>query len=177
MPKNDPKLKTKYENDDPDFHPDISIPSSSSSSQPILTRNQKEKSKVQQLQNIVISDDESEENELTKSLNLSLQEKEMSLTPEQISQIVQSVITAQQSTISSPKVMPEKLNDTNYVDWCRKMKNALKLNRIWIDPSLDPATLSLADKAKNERAALYMSCFLDEKHSSLLNIANVQITK
>ena len=81
-------MNTKYENVDPDFSPDISIPSSSSHSQPVLTRNQREKSKInvsddrnkaiQLLQNIVISDEESEEeNELTKTLNLSLQEINM----------------------------------------------------------------------------------------------------
>ena len=179
MSKRDPKFNTKYENVDPDFVPDTSIQSSSSSSQAILTRSQK-LSKIiatndlnKSIQNIVISDDESdEENDLTTSIYSSLQQLKMSLTQEQINQIVQAVITAQQTTVSNPKVMPEKLNDKNYVDWSKKMKNALKLNQIWVDPSRDPAALNPADKTKNERAALYMSCFLDEKHSSFINDNN-----
>ena len=52
----------------------------------------------------------------------------MSLTSEQITVIVQAVITAQQASThqSNPKVTPDKLSDKNYVDWTRKMKNAMK---------------------------------------------------
>lgn len=196
MSKKLPKLNTKYEDHDPDFQPETDL-SLSSISQPLLTRSKPPELKISEKEsaqahssnlnktNRTISiSSSSEEEELSSSFSklftepnvesLQINSAEMSLTAAQLNEIVQAVIAAQQasSAPSKPKVIPEKLTDSNYTDWSKKMKNALKLNDLWIDPSRNPNTLNEAEKQTNERAALYMACFLDDKHSSFINDSN-----
>lgn len=178
-PKKIPNFKTKYE-EDPDYNPGSQI--QSTSRQPKLRRS-KSFSEISSLDSPhadeSISRFQGHTNTLKTSSQLSLQEKsqlsEMVLDTATVNQIVQAVITAQQAAannISNPKVIPEKLNDKNYFDWTKKMKIALKLNNLWLEPTTNPATLNESATIKNERAALYLGSYLDEKHSSFINDSN-----
>ena len=60
----------------------------------------------------------------------------------------------------------------NYVDWAKKMKYALMLNKLWVDPTEHPAQLSIENKDKNSRAVLFMACYLDDQNASFINDSN-----
>jgi len=71
--------------------------------------------------------------------------------------------------ISTPKVEIPKLSTRKYVDWALKMECALKMYDLWIDPNSNIDTLSESAKAKNEKAALFLACHLDEFNAPFIN--------
>lgn len=91
-----------------------------------------------------------------------------------IRQVVQTILSAQNDTnrTNVPKVDLQKLTMHNYVDWAKKMKYALKLNKLWVDTTLDPRNLQGEDLINNERAVLFMACYLDNQKASFVNDAN-----
>ena len=93
-----------------------------------------------------------------------------------IARIVRAVLSTQNSSNHQrshpPKVDVPKLNMKNYDDWEKKMKSALKLHDLWVDPNSNPDELSETDKSKNEKAALYMSIHLDEHNAAFVNDTN-----
>lgn len=58
---------------------------------------------------------------------------------------------------------------SNYVDWARKMRCALKLYKIWVEPTQTPAELQGEDVAKNEKAFSFMASYLDAQNSAFFN--------
>lgn len=99
--------------------------------------------------------------------------QKMSEQQQLINDIVKALLLAQSTTKSTtPKVDIPKLSMSNYVDWSKKMKYALLLHQLWINPTLKPADLNATDKMKNEKAVLFMACYLDEKNAPLINESN-----
>lgn len=210
MPRRDPKLATKYENDDPDY----SGPSSSSQASARPQR-QKKGGLLENLTNLFSSSPKSDNSEspdvitsaqslvssqkVETSANHSPQveetinsleigdifpfdssifsnsqvEKPTEMDEEAIRQIVQAVVATQSEIKSSvPKIDLQKLNMSNYVDWAKKMKYALQLHQLWVDPETIPNQLSRDDKKKNEKAILFMACYLDDQNASFVNHTN-----
>lgn len=92
-----------------------------------------------------------------------------------ITRIVQAVISAQPPTSRSPtppKVDIPKLTMKNYVDWSKKMRYALMLHQLWVDPSKDTATLTADETTINKKAVLFLACYLDDQNSALVNQSN-----
>ena len=91
-----------------------------------------------------------------------------------IRQIIQTILSTQHETIktSVPKVDLQKLSMKNYVDWSKKMKYALKLNKLWVEPTQLPRELREEDVTRNEKAVLFMACYLDDQNASLINESN-----
>jgi hypothetical protein len=104
---------------------------------------------------------------------------DMSLTEEQIKQLiklqVQSGIDAYVATNTqnaqtkiepSPKVpnVPQ-LNMSNYQDWAKKMRAAMKLNHLWIEPTITPDTYSETQKATSKNAVQFIVMNLDQSNS------------
>jgi hypothetical protein len=94
-----------------------------------------------------------------------------------ILRIVQSVLIAQAQSqndakTSAPKVDLQKLTMKNYPDWARKMKYALKLNKLWVEPTTKPEDLRGNDLIINERAVLFMACYLDDQNAAFINEKN-----
>jgi hypothetical protein len=241
MSERDPKLDTKYENDDPDF---TSSGQSSSSSQPQRvqpTRKVKKSSFLDSVSSlfggitsseISESDDENEiesqsesasnphhngelnspnspHKEHKESNSCHNNEIDLTLTPHKdhstnqipfnipqiiinpnveptaiamtltqedqaaINQMIQtSLATANATKSSVPKVDLEKLTMTNYVDWAKKMRCTLKLNKLWIEPTKIPTALSPEEATTSEKAVLFMTCYLDEQNSMFVTTEN-----
>lgn len=218
MSKKDPKLDTKYENDDPDFNPGTSSSSSlESRAQPSRNARKPSVSDKNEIDIQTLSD-KSEIQKSSKTLKIPSHTDEISssdsvlshqsetnlqitseqfikeyhvssspsqfssketmapptIDPEMIRQIIQTVLSTQQETTKSviPKVDLQKLTMRNYVDWAKKMKYALKLNKLWVEPTLLPSALQGEEINKNEKAVLFMACYLDDQNSSLINDSN-----
>lgn len=197
MPKPDPKLKTRYETTDPDYDPgsaDVSseqsrlqpgrktktISVSDNSETPeksiILNPNSPHQEEIVTIDLINSPDDSS--NNFTKPniLFSQAQKTPIKMDAEQIRQIIATVLATQTESekVRSivPKVDLQKLTMTNYVDWAKKMKYALMLNKLWVDPTENPAQLSIENKDKNSRAILFMACYLDDQNASFINDSN-----
>jgi Reverse transcriptase (RNA-dependent DNA polymerase)/gag-polypeptide of LTR copia-type/Integrase core domain len=103
-------------------------------------------------------------------------ENKKGITPAEIKNIVKSIIEAQSESaapkISTPKVEIPKLTVSNYADWSKKMMYSLKLHNLWVDPTKDATTFTGSNKAINEKAALYMACYLDDANAALINDTN-----
>lgn len=108
-------------------------------------------------------------------INLSL-DRTSSMDEATITRIVQSAIAAAQGATARdpppPKVDIPKLTMSNYVDWSKKLRYALMLHQLWVDPTKDPATLEADDKAKSSKAVLFLACYLDNQNAVLVNESN-----
>lgn len=177
MSRKPPNLATNYENNDPDHQ------SASSSLQNLETRNQPDrKAKRPQLdkQNSFvhsISDDDDTQYEiLTNTTSIHSQMAPPTVDNEaaeklRIQQIVSEMMKSHPRQ-SPPKVDIPKLSMKNYVDWSKKMRYALQLNNLWVDPTLSPTTLTGDDEYNNKKAALFMAIHLDDQNSGLVNEQN-----
>lgn len=97
----------------------------------------------------------------------------MSEEEKKILEIVQSVLANQtELTRTAPKIDLQKLTMSNYVDWSKKMKYALMLNNLWVDPNVLPGSLQGPDVKKNQQAVLFMACYLDEQNAAFINGKN-----
>ena len=199
MSKRDPKLSTKYEHDDPDYE---SASSSSTSEHQSPRKTRQTSTSTQNIQKSlpphkveIISKDElvpphRDETNLSHQIKNSQSQIQphssqfqpspqtftMSAaeTEQMIHRVVQALLSAQNDTnkTSVPKIDLQKLTMKNYVDWANKMKYALKLNRLWVDPNQNPNQLQGEELIKNERAVLFMACYLDDQNSSFINDTN-----
>jgi transposase InsO family protein len=93
-------------------------------------------------------------------------------------EIVTAIVTQVMKSLgenktSDPKSMPvDKLTMSNYSDWKKKMKYALTMSNLWLNPSLDVGTLTEQQKVINAKACLFMALHLDEQNSAFVNEKN-----
>lgn len=102
--------------------------------------------------------------------------KKFETSEEDIARIVRGILAGGGGHNEPKRVVPKldlmRLNMHNYVDWAKKMKCALKLNKMWLDPKKDPATLSQEELQKNEDALLYMAVYLDDQNAHFITQKN-----
>jgi hypothetical protein len=166
MPKK-PSTASKYEKNDPNFV--------SSSSQRNLPLSQiQTRSAISRIQ--MIDDDESN---FLNQTHLFLPEdsnsSKMSITKEDVKNIVQEVLQAvinNQPKSNSPRPSPAVLTMKNYSFWWKSMKAAMRLQGLWLDPSRNVATLSEKEKVTNEMAAQYVLTYIDANNMSQITRDN-----
>jgi gag-polypeptide of LTR copia-type len=109
--------------------------------------------------------------------------KMASFTPDQFSLFLTKVVDTVKGTLEAggndrssknptPKVDIPKLTMENYQSWSATCQNALKLYKLWLDPALEVSTLNEEQKDVNERAALFVGCYLDQSNMALVNEGN-----
>jgi hypothetical protein len=193
------KLRTKYEKDDPNYNqrssatqnlpPRPRIPrktkaekgesSSEDKQTSIEVSNDNEDKSSNEESKIVLPQEFFDDADLTDTNPIShpqMAPPEPTVDPQIVQQIVAAVIAAQNQIQpkSTPKLDLDKLTMSNYVDWARKMKYALQLNNLWINPSTPTNELSEGDKEKSRKAVLFMGCYLDEQNAPFINEKNGQ---
>jgi Reverse transcriptase (RNA-dependent DNA polymerase)/gag-polypeptide of LTR copia-type len=101
---------------------------------------------------------------------------EMSLTEAQIKSIIATSIQTgiEQYIVQNPLPSQEhtprisnipQLTMTNYSDWARKIRAAMLLNQLWIDPTTLPANYNEKQKEKSKKAVQFIVMFLDESNN------------
>jgi hypothetical protein len=123
----------------------------------------------------------SNQNSPTHSQSSSSKASNMSLTEAEIKQLVKAQVqegidayvaanpappNVQPKFEQSPKVpnVPQ-LNMSNYQDWAKKMRAAMKLNHLWIEPTITPAEYSEAQKTTSKNAVQFIVMNLDQTNS------------
>lgn len=75
-------------------------------------------------------------------------------------------------TKTIPKVDLPMLSRQNYNMWSMKVRSALKLHDLWVDPTKPPSSLEGDDIIRNQQALLFIICYLDEQNMSFINANN-----
>lgn len=91
---------------------------------------------------------------------------------DRITRILTTLMAVQERRSRPSRVDLDKLTMSNYPDWAKKMKYALLLSKLWVDPTLDPTTLTGTNAYNNKEAVLFMACYLDTSNSSFINETN-----
>lgn len=173
------KTATKYDTEDADF----SVPTQSTSSTPRQRFNRVAK----EIQTINESSSDDDVTNLDISLNKTIlhsildnshdnQNPEMSITSEQLEAILKKVLTRTNPPSSSSSNVPSlntvQLNMNNFSFWSKKIRAAMKLMRIWIDPTKSIDQLSPEEREINEKAAQYVLTNIDENNMNQITTEN-----
>lgn len=108
----------------------------------------------------------------TPSTSMSHQEEEafVQRTAKIIAEVLRSI--QQPYRQYAPKLDVPKLTMRNYSDWAKKIRYALKLNHLWVDPNKKIADLTTEEAKRNSTASLYLAIHLDDKNSAFVNDSN-----
>ena len=161
------KTATKYDTEDSDF----SGPPQSTNNTPRQQPNRGVKAK----NTINESSSDDDVTDLDISLNKTIlhsildkpqdnQNSEMSITSKQLEAILKKVLTRNNppSSLSNvPRLNVVQLNMTNFSFWSKSIRAAMKLMKIWIDPTKSIDQLSPEEKEINEKAAQYVLTNID----------------
>jgi hypothetical protein len=188
-----PKTATKYEKDDPDYP----RPSKSSvvvaRTQPKRNTNQKstktsdegnESSSSKEFEPAMQSSDEQSDHSIIQTQsqsNHSISENQsikMAMTQQQFEEFLDRLLSANPHLVQAVSRSPPKCNIkdhlsmTNYPFWSKSMKAALKLQKIWLDPTKEVEELSEAEKQINAEAASYVLTNIDANNMAQITTEN-----
>jgi gag-polypeptide of LTR copia-type len=124
--------------------------------------------------------DHSESNLSTTILDISSspspisQDSAMTLSQQQIQELIEQSI--QQYAANNQAVVPRvdhaprisnvpQLSMTNYSDWSKKIRAALILNQLWIEPTILPNSYTENQKATSKRAVQFIVMYLDANNN------------
>jgi Reverse transcriptase (RNA-dependent DNA polymerase)/Integrase core domain/gag-polypeptide of LTR copia-type len=110
----------------------------------------------------------SQQSSLTSSnSNMTLSEKQIKdLIEAQVNQRIQEYAEDHQAAAQPIEHTPRvsnipQLSMTNYLDWAKKIRAALLLSQLWIDPLILPTDYNNTQKAKSKKAVQFIVMYLD----------------
>lgn len=102
----------------------------------------------------------------------------MTLTKDQIEQMIQTQVQQriQEYATNNPRIVPHtdhaprvmnvpQLTMSNYTDWAKKIRAALKLHHLWIDPSILPSTYDENQNQISKKAVQFIIMYLDASNN------------